>query len=277
MTNSQRGCCRYRPFLFDAVLSDWGNTIDQDSVVYCEGIRTYERMSRQLHLYVCKTSDHNAAENRTLLHRATDWIQFEKTQDDLSADADVCIVPFASGGNGCFVGDYTGWPQGVGECNAHCMIVTNNAVVAAFDTFVVIGAMQVKLGATTDLQTLPDMIQPSKISCNLHVAAPATCMLLQAFTTNLACRLYPRSYPSNGSWTTPPVLHQLQINYSSMSTCKTLAPLSSSRSKTTCMCSITNLQPSAHSALRWLCASRSAPTRASNLLQPSGGNIPFKS
>jgi hypothetical protein len=156
------------------------------------------------------------------------------------------------------------------------MIVTNNAVVAAFDTFVVIGSMEVKLGATTDLETLPDMIQPSEISCNLHVAAPATCMLLQAFTSNPACRLS-RFYPSNGSRITSTVLHQLQINYSSMSTCKSLAPLSSSRSKTTCMCSITNLQPSPHSALRWLCASRSAPTRASNLLQPSGGNVPFKS
>ena len=209
-----------------------------------------------------------------MLHRATDWMHIENVHGDLSAD--VCIVPFASGGNGCFAGDYTGWPQGVGECNAHCMIVTNNAVVAAFDTFVVIGSMQVKLGATTDLQTLPNMKQPSEISCNLHVAAPATCMLLQAFTSNLACRLS-RFYPSNGSRITSTVLRQLQINYSSMSTCKSLAPLSSFRSKTTCICSITNLQPSAHSALRWLCASRSAPTRASNLLQPSGGNIPFKS
>ena len=43
--------------------------------------------------------------------------------------ADVCIVPFASGGNGYFAGDYTGWPQGLGEYNAHCMIVTNNATV----------------------------------------------------------------------------------------------------------------------------------------------------
>ena len=60
-----------------------------------------------------------------MLHRATDWMQFEKIQDELTADVDVCIVPFASGGNGCFAGDYTGWPQGVGECNAHCMIVTN--------------------------------------------------------------------------------------------------------------------------------------------------------
>ena len=77
-------------------------------------------------------------------------------------------------------------------------------------------------------------------------------------------------YPSNGSRITSTVLLQLQINYSSMSTCKSLAPLSSFRSKTTCMCSITNLQPSAHSALRWLCASQSAPTGASNLLQPSG-------
>lgn len=172
-------------------------------------------MLRQLHLYVCQTSDHNAAEKRTLLHRATDWIEFEKIKDDLFAHDDVCIVPFASGGNGCFAGDQTGWPQGVGECKAHCMIVTNNAVVAAFDTFVVIGSMQVKLGATTDLQTLPNMIQPSEISCNLHVAAPATCMLLQAFTTNLASRLS-RFYPSKGSRTTSTVLHQLQINYSSM-------------------------------------------------------------
>ena len=231
-------------------------------------------MLQELHLYVCQTCDHNAGDNRTLLHRATDWMQIQKAQGDLSAD--VCIVPFASGVNGCFAGDYTGWPQGVGECNAHCMIVTNNAVVAAFDTFVVIGSMEVKLGATTDLETLPDMIQPSEISCNLHVAAPATCMLLQAFTSNQACRLS-RFYPSNGSRITSTVLHQLQINYSSMSTCKSLAPLSSSRSKTTCMCSITNLQPSPHSALRWLCASRSAPTRASNLLQPSGGKVPFKS
>ena len=99
-----------------------------------------------------------------MLHRATDWMKFEKINDDLIADVDVCIVPFASGGNGCFAGDYTGWPQGVGECNAHCMIVTNNAVVAAFDTFVVIGSMEVKLGATTDLKTLPAMIQPSEIS-----------------------------------------------------------------------------------------------------------------
>ena len=233
-------------------------------------------MLQQLHLYVCQTSDHKSAENRTLLHRATDWMQFEKMNGELFADDDVCIVPFASGGNGCFAGDYTGWPQGVGECNAHCMIVTNNAVVAAFDTFVVIGSMQVKLGATTDLETLPDMKQPSEISCNLHVAAPAICMLLQAFTSNLACRLS-RFYPSNGSRITSTVLLQLQINYSSLSTCKSLAPLSSFRSKTTCMCSITNLQRSAHWALRWLCASRSAPTRASNLLQPSGGNVPFKS
>jgi hypothetical protein len=233
-------------------------------------------MLQQLHLYVCQTSDHKSAENRTLLHRATDWMKFEKINDDLIADVDVCIVPFASGGNGCFAGDYTGWPQGVGECNAHCMIVTNNAVVAAFDTFVVIGSMQVKLGATTDLETLPDMKQPSEISCNLHVAAPATCMLLQAFTGNPACRLS-RFYPSNGSRITSTVLNRLQSNHTSMSTCKSLAPLSSSRSKTTCMCSITNLQPSPHWALRWLCASRSAPTRATKLLQPSGGNVPFKS
>ena len=66
------------------------------------------------------------------------------------------------------------------------MIVTNNSVVAAFDTFVVVGSMEVKLGATTDLGTLPGMIQPSEIFCNLHAAAPATCMLLQAFTDNPA-------------------------------------------------------------------------------------------
>ena len=64
---------------------------------------------------MCQISNHNAGEKRTLLHRATDWMQFEKTQEDLIADVDVCIVPFASGGNGYFAGDYTGWPQGVGE------------------------------------------------------------------------------------------------------------------------------------------------------------------
>jgi hypothetical protein len=70
-------------------------------------------MLRQLHLYVCQTSDHNEREKRTLLHRATGWMEIEKLGDNVTAD--VCIVPFPSGGNGCFVGDYTGWPQGVGE------------------------------------------------------------------------------------------------------------------------------------------------------------------
>ena len=87
--------------------------LDQDSSVYCEGIRTYDRMLRQLHLYVCQTSDHNAGEKRTLLHRATDWMEIQKVQGDVIAD--VCIVPFASGGNGCFAGNYTEWLQGVGE------------------------------------------------------------------------------------------------------------------------------------------------------------------
>ena len=66
------------------------------------------------------------------------------------------------------------------------MIVTNNANVAAFDTYVILDAMKVTVGATADLATLPEMIQPSEIFCNLHAAAPATCMLLQAFTDNPA-------------------------------------------------------------------------------------------
>ena len=151
-----------------------------------EGIVTYKRMLQQLHLYVCQTSDRNALEKRTLLQRATDWMKMEKVAGEVYAD--VCIVPFASGFNGYFTGDYTGWPQGLGEYmyNAHCMIVTNIAIVAAFDTYVVLGAMEATVGATTDLATLPEMIQPSEISCNLHVAAPATCMLLQTFTGNPA-------------------------------------------------------------------------------------------
>ena len=119
-----------------------------------------------------------ASDRRTLLHRATDWMNMEKIAGEI--EADVCIVPFASGGNGCFAGDYTGWPQGLGEYNAHRVSVTNNAIVAAFDTYLVVGAMQVIVGATTDAQTLPGMIQPSEIyvlqpacccTCNLHVAA----------------------------------------------------------------------------------------------------------
>jgi hypothetical protein len=47
-------------------------------------------MLRQLHLYVCQTSDHNAQEKRTLLHRATDWMQTEKLAGDVRAG--VCIV-----------------------------------------------------------------------------------------------------------------------------------------------------------------------------------------
>jgi len=182
-------------------------------------------MLRRLHLQVCQTSDHKSAENRTLLHRATDWIKFEKINDDLFADDDVCIVPFASGGNGCFAGDYTGWPQGVGECNAHCMIVTNNAVVAAFDTFVVIGSMRVKLGATTDVESLPDMKQPSEISCNLHVAAPATCMLLQVFTANPAFVEW-QLEPTNRYRITSTLLNLIKTNSSSISRCKRQAPLS---------------------------------------------------
>ena len=153
------------------------------------------------------------------------------------------------------------------------MRVTNNAVnvVAAFDTFVVLGSMEVKVGATADVGTLSKTMQPSEISCNLHVAAPATCMVLQAFTGNPACRLS-RLYPSNGSRITPTVLNRLKSNPTSILTCKSLAPLSPSRSKTTCVCSITNLQASPHWSLRWLCASR-----ATKLLQPSGGNLPLKS
>ena len=114
-----------------------------------------------------------------MLYRATDWMQLERLAGD--AHADVCIVHFASGGTGCFAGDYTRWPHGVGEYNAHCMIVTNNALGATFDTYVVIGSIEVKAGANTDVGTLPEMIQPSEISCNLHVAAPATCILLDFF------------------------------------------------------------------------------------------------
>ena len=171
--------CRFRPFAFDDVLTQWDSILDQQSMDYIEGVKTYKRLLEQLHLYVCLTSDHSRAKDkRTLLHRATDWMKLQKIQGEIQGDA--CIVPFASGGNGCFAGEYTGWPQGLGEYNAHRVSVTNNAIVAAFDTFVVVGSMKVKLGATTDAQTLPGMIQPSEIyvlqpacccTCNLHVAA----------------------------------------------------------------------------------------------------------
>jgi hypothetical protein len=81
-------------------------------------------MLEQLHLYVCKHSDHANVPDRTLLHRATDWIEMQKVEDELSAHVDVCIVPFASGGNGQFAGSYTGWPEGVGKYNAHYMPLT---------------------------------------------------------------------------------------------------------------------------------------------------------
>ena len=170
--------CRFRPFAFDDVLTQWLSVLDNESTDYIEGVKTYKRLLQQLHLYVCQTSDHCALDKRALLHRATDWMNMEKVAGEI--EADVCIVPFASGGNGCFAGDYTGWPQGLGEYNAHRVSVTNNAIVAAFDTYVVVGAMQVIVGATTDAQTLPGMIQPSEIyvlqpacccTCNLHVAA----------------------------------------------------------------------------------------------------------
>ena len=171
--------CRFRPFAFDDVLTQWLSVLDHESTDYIEGVKTYKRLLEQLHLYVCLTSDHSrASDRRTLLHRATDWMKMQKIQGEIQGDA--CIVPFASGGNGCFAGDYTGWPQGLGEYNAHRVSVTNNAIVAAFDTYLVVGAMQVIVGATTDAQTLPGMIQPSEIyvlqpacccTCNLHVAA----------------------------------------------------------------------------------------------------------
>ena len=69
--------------------------LDRDSSEYIEGVATYKRMLEQLHLYVCKDSNHANVENRTLLHRATDWMNMEKLQGELYAD--VCIVPFASG------------------------------------------------------------------------------------------------------------------------------------------------------------------------------------
>ena len=170
--------CRFRPFAFDDVLTQWLSVLDTESTDYIEGVKTYNRLLKQLHLYVCQTSDHCALDKRALLHRATDWMNMEKIDGEI--EADVCIVPFASGGNGCFAGDYTGWPQGLGEYNAHRVSVTNNAIVAAFDTYLVSGAMQVIVGATTATQTLPGMIQPSEIyvlqpacccTCNLHVAA----------------------------------------------------------------------------------------------------------
>ena len=92
---------------------------DRDSSEYIEARATYDRMLEQLHLYVCKDSNHTIVQNRTLLHRATDWMNMEKLQGKLYAD--VCIVPFASGGNGQFAGNYTGWPEGLGKYNAHCM------------------------------------------------------------------------------------------------------------------------------------------------------------
>ena len=107
---------------FDAVLSAWTNVMDKESSEYCEGIRTYDRMLGQLHHYVCQTSDHNVQEKRALLHRATDWMKMEKLAGDVYADG--CIVPFASGGNGCFAGDYTGWPQGLGEYMYNLMHTT---------------------------------------------------------------------------------------------------------------------------------------------------------
>ena len=73
-------------------------------------------MLRQLHLYVCQTCNHNAGDKRTLLHRATDWMEIQKVRGDVIAD--VCIVLFASGDNDWFAGDYTGWPQGT---NKRCM------------------------------------------------------------------------------------------------------------------------------------------------------------
>ena len=154
--------------------------IDENSQDYKEGLKTYKRLLQQLHLYVCDKSDHGALSKRTLLHRATDWMKMQKLAGLGEVQADVCIVPFASGGNGCFAGDFTGWPQGLGEYIAHRVSSSNNAIVAALDTYLVIGAMQVIVGATTDTETLKGMIQPSEIyvlqpacccTCNLHVAA----------------------------------------------------------------------------------------------------------
>jgi hypothetical protein len=106
--------CRFRPFAFDDVLTQWDSILDQQSMDYIEGVKTYKRLLDQLHLYVCLTSDHSRApDRRTLLHRATDWMKMQKIQGEIQGDA--CIVPFASGGNGCFAGEYTGWPQGLGE------------------------------------------------------------------------------------------------------------------------------------------------------------------
>jgi hypothetical protein len=98
--------------------------MDQDSSEYIKGVTTYKRMLEQLHLYVCKHSNHANVEERTLLHRAKDWMDMEKLQGELYTDDDVCIVPFASGGNGQFAGNYTGWPQGLGKYNAHYMPLT---------------------------------------------------------------------------------------------------------------------------------------------------------
>ena len=88
------------------LMQSWRDVMDQHSSVYCKGIRTYDRMLQQLHLHVCQTSDHNAGEERTLLHRATDSMGIQKVQGDVIAD--VCIAPFASGDNGRFAGDYPG-------------------------------------------------------------------------------------------------------------------------------------------------------------------------
>ena len=91
--------------------------LDRDSSEYIEGRATYDRMLEHFHLYVCKDSNHTIVQNRTLLHRATDWMNMEKLQGKLYAD--VCIVPFASGGNGQFAGNYTGWPEGLGISTMH--------------------------------------------------------------------------------------------------------------------------------------------------------------
>ena len=259
--------CRFRPFAFDDVLTQWLSVLDTESTDYIEGVKTYKRLLQQLHLYVCQTSDHCALDKRTLLHRATDWMNMQKVAGEIYAD--VCIVPFASGGNGCFAGDYTGWPQGLGEYNAHRVSVTNNAIVAAFDTYLVVGAMQVIVGATTDAQTLPGMIQPSEIyvlqpacccTCNLHVAAG---IYRQPSLRRVATRAYQRI----SDYVDAPQPNQDQFQqYFQMQKSSTSVIMNS---KTTCICSTTNLQASPHCSPRWLCASLSSP-RAANLLQRSG-------
>ena len=125
--------CRFRPFAFDGAPTQWGPALDQQPMGYIEGAKAYKRLLGQLHPCVCRAPNHPASGRRALLHRATDWVGMGGGQGGIQAG--VCIAPLAPGGNGCLAGGYTGWPQGLGGHNAHRVGATNNAIVAAFDTY----------------------------------------------------------------------------------------------------------------------------------------------